>query len=161
MTLGLLPPSSKVTSLEGVGGGLLDDLGRVDVPGEGDLVDVGMRHEGRAGGLAHPVEDVDDPGREARLAGQLGHAQGRQRRLLGRLHHDRVAAGQGGAPLPGQHQEREVPGDDLADHADRLTQGVREEAAADRDRPPLDLVRPAGVVSERVDRRPAYPPSSR
>ena len=28
--------------LERVGGGLLDDLGRIDVAGEGDLVDVGM-----------------------------------------------------------------------------------------------------------------------
>ncbi len=42
MTLGLLPPSSKVRALERVGGGLLDDLGGVDVAGEGDLVDVGM-----------------------------------------------------------------------------------------------------------------------
>ena len=84
---------------------------------------------------------------------QLGDAQGRQRRLLGRLHHDGVAAGQGRTPLPGQHQQREVPGDDLADDADRLPQRVRQEAAAHRHRLALDLVGPAGVVAERVDRR--------
>ena len=138
-------------ALQRVGRGLLDDLGRVDVPGEGDLVDVGMRDQGRAGGLAEAVDDVDDAGREAGFEGQLGDAQGGQRRLLGRLHHDRVAAGQGRAPLPGQHQQREVPGDDLADDADRLPQRVREEAAADRDGPALDLVGPAGVVAQRVD----------
>ena len=77
MTLGLLPPSSNVRPLQRVGGGLLDDLGGVDVAGEGDLVDVGMRDQGGAGGLAHAVDDVDDAGREAGLAGQLGDAQGR------------------------------------------------------------------------------------
>ena len=65
--------------------------------------------------------------------------------------HDGVAAGQGRAPLPGQHQQREVPGDDLADHADRLPQRVRQEAAAHRDGPALDLVGPAGVVAQGVD----------
>ena len=148
--VGALAAQLEGGALQGVGGGLLDDLGRVDVPGEGDLVDVGMGDEGRAGGLAQAVEDVDDAGREARLLGQLGDAQGRQRRLLGRLHHDGVPAGQGRAPLPRQHQQREVPGDDLADHADRLPQGVRQEVAPDRDRPALDLVGPAGVVAQGV-----------
>ena len=151
MTLGLLPPSSNVVALERVGGGLLDDLGGIDVAGEGDLVDVGMDDQRRAGRLAEAVDDVDDARREAGLEGQLGHAQGGQRRLLGGLHDDGVAAGQGRAPLPGQHQQREVPGDDLADDADRLPQRVGQEVAADRDGAALDLVGPAGVVAQRVD----------
>ena len=67
----------------------------------------------------------------------------------------RVAAGERGAELPGRHQQREVPGDDLTDHADRLAQRVVEEAGAvgpvDRDRLALDLGRPARVVAEVVD----------
>ena len=66
MTLGLLPPSSKVRPLERVGRGLLDDLGRVDVAGEGDLVDVRVDDHGGAGGLAQAVDDVDHARRESR-----------------------------------------------------------------------------------------------
>jgi hypothetical protein len=62
----------------------------------------------------------DHAGGEAGLQRQLGDSKGRQRGLLGGLQDHGVAAGQGRAPLPGQHQQREVPGDDLADHADRL-----------------------------------------
>ena len=56
MTFGLLPPSSNVVRLSVSAAWLLDDLGGVDVAGEGDLVDVGMRHQGRAGGLAEAVD---------------------------------------------------------------------------------------------------------
>ena len=57
------------------------------------------------------------------------------------------------APLPGQHEQREVPGNDLADDADRLAQRVGEVIAADRDRLAVDLVGPAGVVAQAVDHR--------
>ena len=53
MTLGLLPPSSKRGALQRVGGGLLDDLGGVDVAGESDLVDVRMDHQAAPVGFAH------------------------------------------------------------------------------------------------------------
>ena len=137
-------------ALERIGRGLLDDLGRIDVAGEGDLVDIRVGDECRAGRLAHAVDDIDDTVRETRLAGELGHPERRERRLLGRLEHDRVPAGQGGSPLPREHQQREVPGDDLADHSDGLPQGIREEVATDRDGPAFDLVGPAGVIPERV-----------
>ena len=148
--VGALAAELEGRPLERVGGGFLDDLGRIDVAGEGDLVDVGVRHQGRARRLAHAVDDVDHAGREARFPGQLGDPKGRQRRLLGGLHHDRVAAGQGRAPLPGEHQQREVPGDDLADDADRLAQRVRKEVAANRDGPAFDLVGPARIVAQGV-----------
>ena len=78
-------------------------------------------------------------------------AQAGQRRLLGRLQDDRAAGRQGRAPLPGLHQQREVPGDDLPDDADRLVPGVAEVVAVDRDRLAVDLVGPAGVVAVAVD----------
>ena len=62
----------------------------------------------------------------------------------GGLEDDRVPGREGRRDLPGQHQEREVPGNDLGCHA----QGARSQA---RERV-VQLVRPAGVVEE-VGRR--------
>ena len=62
----------------------------------------------------------------------------------GGLQDDRVAGGEGRGDLPGQHQQREVPRDDLGGHAERLRDPARERV--------LELVRPAGVVPE-VGRR--------
>jgi hypothetical protein len=64
--------------------------------------------------------------------------QRRQRRLLGRLEDHGVAAGQRRRDLPGQHQQRKVPGHDLADHA----QGPVVRPLA------LEQLRPAGMVIE-------------
>ena len=139
-------------ALERLGGVALDQLGRIDVAGEGDLVDVGVDDHRVAGRLAHAVDDVDDAGGEAGLLGEGRDAEGGQRGLLGGLHDDRVAAGERRPPLPRKHEEREVPRDDLPDDADRLAQRVGQEVAAHGDRLALDLVGPAGVVAERVDR---------
>jgi ParB family chromosome partitioning protein len=130
---------------------LVTDFGRA---GERDLVDVGMRGDRRACGLAESGDDVDHAGRDAGFLEQLAEAQRRERRLLGRLEDDGIAAGQGGAELPGGHQQREVPGDDLPDDADRLAQRVVQHAHArrrDRDGLAFDLGRPTGVVAEVVD----------
>ena len=125
--------------LVGAGHGLGDraaDLGRA---GEGDLVDVRVRDE-RPAGLAGAGDDVDDAGRQVGLLADLGEQQRGQRRGLGRLEHDRVAGGERRRDLPRQHQQREVPRDDLAGHAERLR--VAAEAGV------LELVGPARVVEE-------------
>src|SRR5262249_6959654 len=67
-------------ALERVGSAFLDDLGRLVVASESDLVNVGMRDNGRARRLAVAVEDIDNPVREARFERQLGHAHAGQRR---------------------------------------------------------------------------------
>ena len=100
----------------GGAGDHLADLGRA---GERDLVDVAVLDQ-RPAGLAGAGDDVDDAGREVGLLADLGEQQRRQRRGLGGLQHDGVAAGQRRRDLPGQHQQREVPRDDLAGHAERL-----------------------------------------
>ena len=46
--VGALAAQLEGAALERVGRGLLDDLGRVDVAGEGDLVDAGMSDHGGA-----------------------------------------------------------------------------------------------------------------
>ena len=55
-----------------------------------------------------------------------------------------LPGGEGRGDLPGEHQEREVPRDDLGGDAERLGDAARERV--------LELVRPAGVVPE-VGRR--------
>ena len=85
-----------------------------------------------------PVTMLTTPGRQVGLLADLREQQRGERGGLGRLEHHGVAAGQGRGDLPGQHQQREVPRDDLAGHAQRraAVAGV------------LQLVGPAGVVEE-------------
>merc|ERR1719312_1723323 len=61
-----------------------------------------------------------------------------KRSLLRQLHHHGIAHAQGRAQLPGLHEKREVPGDDLATHSHRL--GLA-----------MVLVSPASVVPETLD----------
>src|SRR5579875_1324650 len=77
-TFGFLPPSSRLTRLS-----VCADCSTIRLPTSVER-------------LAHAAvarDDVDDAGRDARLEAQLAEAQRGQRRLLGRLQHDGVAAG--------------------------------------------------------------------
>ncbi len=85
-------------------------------------------------------DDVDDAGRQLGLAHDVAEEERGQRRRLGRLEHDGVARGERRRDLPGKHQQREVPRDDLAGDAERPRRPVRERV--------LELVGPAGVVEE-------------
>ena len=128
---------------------LAADRGR---PREGDLVHARVCDE-RGAGLAVAGDDVEHAGRDARLEGELAEAQRGERGLLGGLEDGGAARGERGTDLPGRHQQREVPGDDLAADADRLGLRVAEHVApGDRDDAALDLRRPAGEVLEVADR---------
>jgi len=107
-----------------------------------------MRGDGRAGGLAESGDDVDHTRREAGLLDKLGEDEGRERCLLSGLQDDGVTRGQSRANLPGEHQQREVPGDDLAADTDGLRTGVMEHVGVDVDGLALDLVSPAAVVAD-------------
>ena len=96
----------------------LDRLAHLGRAGERNLVDPLAAHEVRAG-RAVARDDVDDPGRHLRLATDVGEQERRQRSRLGRLEDDGVPAGERRRDLPRQHQEREVPGDDLRGDAER------------------------------------------
>lgn len=94
-------------------GGLHDGAADGGRAREGDLVDVHVRRDGGARDLAEARDDVDDAGGEAGLLDELGEHETGEGRLLGRLEDDGVAGGQGGADLPRQHEQGEVPRDDL------------------------------------------------
>ncbi len=102
----------------------LDDLADVGRAGERDLVDVVVLDE-RLPDRRAAGQDVDHARRQVGLGDDLGQHQRGQRRGLGRLEDDGVAAGQRGRDLPRRHQQREVPRDDLAGHADRPRVGPK------------------------------------
>ena len=87
-----------------------------------------------------PVTMLTTPGGSSAWRQTSAKRSARQRRRLGRLQHDRVPRRERRRDLPGEHQQREVPGDDLAGDAERLRLAVREGV--------LELVRPARVVEE-------------
>ena len=131
-------------ALAGAGGGLADQPADVRRAREGDLVDPGMAHQQLAGAPV-PLDDVDDARRQAGIAADLRESGGGERRELRRLQHHRVAHGQGRRNLPGEHQEREVPRNDLPDDPHRNIPGqlLRHE------------LRPTGMVVE-VARHEGY-----
>ena len=122
---GDLPPSSSVTRFRLPAAAFRISLPTSVEPVNDDLVHVRMLGERRARGLAEAGHDVDHAVREARLpAISSPEPQRRERRLLGRLEHDRAAGRERRRHLPRRHHQREVPRHDLADDADRLAQRV-------------------------------------
>ena len=117
----------------------LDELAHLGRARERDLAHGRVRHDQRAR-LAGAREDVHHTVGQLSLHTDVGKEQRRQRRGLRGLQHDRVAGGQRRRDLPRQHQQREVPRDNLARDPDRSRLDVRER--------PLELVRPARVVEE-------------
>ena len=89
---------------------LAANLGRA---GEGDLVDAVMcddhfAHRAIAG------HDIHDPFGQAGLIADIGKQERGNRGLLGGFKDDRIAHGERWGDLPREHQEREIPRDDLA-----------------------------------------------
>ena len=139
--------------LQVASGGFDDEPADFGRAGEGDFVDERMCGERRACAFAESGEDVDDAFGEAGFVDEFGEAQAGHRRLLGELEHDGAAGGESRAELPGGHEQREVPGDDLRGDADGFAQGVGVEVAGKRERQrrSADLGGPAGHVAEHVD----------
>ena len=121
---------------------------RRPAPGEADLGDVGVPHQGVAG-LGPAGDHVEDTGRQAGFERQLGETVRAERRQLGRLGDDRVAGGQRGCRLLPHAHHRAVPRWDHADDAVRLAKRVvQAPPGVGGHHPTLDLVDPPGVVPD-------------
>ena len=116
-----------------------DQLADLGGTGERDLVDALVLDEMPAG-RAVARDDVHDAGRKLRLPADIGEEESGQRRRLGRLQHDRVPARERRRDLPREHEQREVPGDDLRGDTDGPRRPVRKRV--------LELVGPPRVVEE-------------
>ena len=98
-------------------------------------------------------DDVDDAFGDAGFEDELGEPERGERRQLGRLQDDGVPAGERGPELPGRDVEREVPGHDQPDDAERLAER-QVDAAGDGNRLAVVLVDGAGVEVEDVGDHP-------
>ena len=125
---GLLPPNSRLTFFN-----LPVEAFTISLPlrrsGESNFVDEWMCGQGRACTFAIAGENVDYARGKACLIEQFGQPQRRHGRLLRDLMHHATTGGEGRGKLPHGHQKREVPGNDLANDADGLAQGVVVEGA--------------------------------
>ena len=95
--------------------------------------------------------DLDHPARHARVLGELGEAQRRDRGQLGRLDDHRVARRERGRGAAGGDLERVVQGDDLRAHAPRLAHRVVQDVRAERDLAAFEALDRARVVVEVAD----------
>ena len=73
------------------------------------------------------------------------------RSLFSRLQHESVASGQRWCKLPGQHQQREVPWNDLTAHTNWLNLGEAVHISISGNGLAVDLVRPTSVILESAD----------
>ncbi len=119
-------------ALDRLGGAFHHPAADLRRAGEADLGDVRVRDQALAGHRTGADDDVDDALGDARLQRELGEAQRRERRQLGRLEDDRVPAGERGPELPAGEHQREVPRHDQPDHSERFAKS-HVHAAGDRD----------------------------
>ena len=114
---GDLPPSSIVTGRLNLRRRGLDRGAGGGRPGEADVVEAGMRGQGRPGLGAQAGDDVQRARRQPGLQRQPGDAQRRQAGILGRLQHAGIAGGQRAADGAAEDLRRVVPRDDVAGDA--------------------------------------------
>ena len=77
------------------------------------------------------VDDVHDAGRQPALREQLGHLALRERHLLGRLQHERIAGDDRERQEPHRHHRRKVERRDGGAHAQRLSHDVAVDSGRD------------------------------
>ena len=132
-----------------VGGGVQDGATGARRTGEGDLVDEVAFGQERPHHRTITCDHVDHALGQVRDAVQnAGERKSRHRCGLGRLQHHGAPRAQRRRDLPGGHQQRVVPGDDLPADADRLFQRQAERLVGNRVDLAGDLGGEAPVVLE-------------
>ena len=95
-----------------------------------------------------PVTMLTTPGGSPASAKSSASSRSGERRLLGGLEHHRAAGGDRRRELPGRHEQRIVPRDDLAGDADRLAQREAHRVVGHGQHLAVDLGGEAAVVLE-------------
>ena len=126
---------------------LLTNGGRA---GEGDLGDARIGGQRLADLDARARHDVQHAGRQ-QVLDQFDDQQNGGRGLFGRLQHDAVARRQGRSDLPRRHQDREVPGNDLPHHAQRLMEMIGDRVVVQLRNAAFLRADAAGEIAEVVD----------
>ena len=133
-----------------LGGVLHDQAARRRLAGEGDLCDALALSERLARFEAEAIDDVDHARRQD-VSDQFGEHENAERGLLGWLQHDAIARRERGRELPHRHQQREVPGNDLADDAERLMEMIGDGVLVDLRNAAFLRAHDAGVIAPMVD----------
>src|SRR5579859_187298 len=131
-----------------VGGALDDDFADRGAAGEGHFVDPRMRYQRGTGGLAEAIDNVDNSRWQAHFFQPIGQLQRGQRSLLGGLENAGATSGERRRQLPGGHEQRIVPRNDLRGHAHRLAQGETQRVGRHGIDVPEDLGGQTAVVFE-------------
>jgi len=113
---GDLPPSSSVTGMMFSAAYCMISRPVVVSPVKAILAMRGLEASGLPASMPKPLTTSW----RQQIGDQIDQHLDAHRRLLGRLQHDAVARGESRSDLPDRHQHREVPRNDLADHAERL-----------------------------------------
>ena len=108
--------------------------------------------QGHAGFAAITVDDVEHAGGQE-VGNQLGQDQDGNGGAFSRLEHHAVACTQCGGQLPRGHQNGEVPGNDLAHHAQRLVDVISHGVFVDLADASLLRTQGTGKVTEVVHRQ--------
>src|SRR5205085_12397823 len=109
--------------LTGTGGGAANAASDIGRAGEGDLVDIWMAHQRLTNLRSFSRQDIDDTRRQAHFLDNLREFEGGQRGVAGGFQYNRIAHCHRVRNFPGQHEQWEVPGDDLHHDADRNIAG--------------------------------------
>ena len=124
--MAFLPPISRWTILKIGAAFWLTSLPTAVEPVNETTRHVRMRRQRRADGWTVPVTRLTTPGGMPASSSTLTKLIGRQRRDLGRLEDDGVAAHQRRNDLPRRNRHRKIPRRDHPAHADRLAHRHRE-----------------------------------
>ena len=134
---GLLPPSSSESFLPLPAVALRMMRPTSVLPVNASLSTSRMIHE-RGARRAVAGENVQHARRESGFGGELGERERGERRELRRLQDHRASRGERRRDLPREHQQREIPRNDLPDDAGAVISGELR----------LEQLRPAGVMVE-------------
>src|SRR5262249_27305569 len=97
---------------------------------------------------AKAVDDIDDARRQARFFEPVGKFKNCEWSLLGRLEHASAAGGNGRSEFPGGHEQRVIPGNNLAGDADGFAHGEAQSVGRNGIHVAGDLVGETAVILE-------------
>ena len=120
---GLLPPSSRVTGIRFCDAYCMISRPVVVSPVNAILAIRLLDASGLPASTPNPLTTLSTPAGSRSPMSDIRYRI-EAGRLLGRLEHHRVTGGQCRGQFPGGHQDREVPRNDLPDHAQRLVEVI-------------------------------------